>query len=228
MIASFANVGRAAALGAAALFIACFASAAPPMRVEPMLAAAAEPGVGANAEPQLPPTPTPVSPLVAPQTVIIQEVVPPANPPINEDEQQVIALLADLQRYASATAEELRRELAGALQAMNRTRTESNRVRVAVLLTLPAAGPPDDARAQVLLESVVGKSPINTPMRQLAAVLDAQIAERVRNVGEERKKTQQAQEKLDQLRAVERSLLLERSRNSGGAGGGGGGGGTGR
>jgi len=36
-----------------------------------------------------------------------------------------------------------------------------------------------------------------------------------------------AQEKLDALRAVERSLLLERSRNAGG-GGGGGGGGTGR
>ncbi|MEO8738428.1 MAG: hypothetical protein ABI537_01845 [Casimicrobiaceae bacterium] len=44
---------------------------------------------------------------------------------------------------------------------------------------------------------------------------------------EERRKTAAAQEKLDQLRAVERSLLLERSRNAGGAGGGGGGG-TGR
>jgi hypothetical protein len=49
----------------------------------------------------------------------------------------------------------------------------------------------------------------------------------VRNVAEERKRTALAQEKLDQLRAVERSLLLERSRNAGGAGGGGGGG-TGR
>ena len=64
-------------------------------------------------------------------------------------------------------------------------------------------------------------------VKQLAIVLYAQIAERVRNVGEERKRSALAQEKLDQLRAVERSLLLERSRNAGGAGGGGGGG-TGR
>ena len=53
------------------------------------------------------------------------------------------------------------------------------------------------------------------------------FVERVRNVAEERKRSALAQEKLDQLRAVERSLLLERSRNAGGAGGGGGGG-TGR
>jgi hypothetical protein len=96
------------------------------------------------------------------------------------------------------------------------------------LLTLPAAGTTDDARALALLDSVAGKSPINTPTRQLAVVLYAQINERLRDVGEEKKKTAQAQEKLDQLRAVERSLLLERNRNSGGAGGGGGGGGTGR
>jgi hypothetical protein len=207
------------------LFVACAAApVAPSPRVEPMQVAAAEGAAGANAEPESPPAPAPAPP----PSVIIQEVVPPTNPPVNEEEQQVIALLADLQRYASATPEELRRELAAATQAMNRTRTEGNRMRVAVLLTLPAAGASDDARALALLDSVVGKSPVNTPMRQLAAVLDAQIAERVRNVGEEKKKTQQAQEKLDQLRAVERSLLLERNRNSGGAGGGGGGGGTGR
>jgi hypothetical protein len=50
----------------------------------------------------------------------------------------------------------------------------------------------------------------------------------MRGMSEERKKSAAAQEKLDQLRAVERSLLLERNRNAGGAGGGGGGGGTGR
>jgi hypothetical protein len=163
-----------------------------------------------------------------PPVVIVQEVAPAPNPPVNEEEQQVIALLVDLQKYAGASAEELRRELAAANQAVSRSRTEVNRVRLAVLMTLPGAGPTDDARALALLESVIGKPPVNTPIRQLAAVLSAQIAERVRNVAEEKRKTQQAQEKLDQLRAVERSLLLERSRNSGGAGGGGGGGGTGR
>jgi hypothetical protein len=232
MIASLANARVAAGLVALTMFAACAAapvdlsrSVAP--RVEPMRLAAAEPAV--IPEPQREPAaaPVPTTPATAAPTVNVQEIAP-VNPPVNEEEQQVIALLVDLQRYATATAEELRRELAAAIQAVNRTRTEANRIRLAVLLTLPAAGATDDARALALLDSVAGKSPINTPTRQLAVVLYAQINERLRDVGEEKKKTAQAQEKLDQLRAVERSLLLERNRNSGGAGGGGGGGGTGR
>ena len=150
----------------------------------------------------------------------------PAPQPANEDEQQAIALLADLQRFASESAEELRRELSAAGQAVTRGRTEANRVRLAVLLTMPATGASDDARALALLDTVV-KGGGNSPVKQLAWVLYVQVSERVRNVAEERRKTAAAQEKLDQLRAVERSLLLERNRNAGGAGGGGGGG-TGR
>jgi len=170
--------------------------------------------------------------------VLAQATTPPAPPPqapvpanaepaASEDEQQAILLLTDLQRYAIETPEELRRELTAAGQAVTRARTEPNRVRLAVLLTMPGAGPTDDARALALLDSVVGKTGGASPVKQLAAILYLQIAERVRNVAEERRKTAAAQEKLDQLRAVERSLLLERSRNAGGAGGGGGGG-TGR
>ena len=158
---------------------------------------------------------------------------PPAEPspapaPVSEDEVQTMVLLGDLQRYTGESNDELRRELAAAMQALNRSRSEPNRIRAAILLTLPGAGPPDDARAVALLESVSGRSPGTSPMKQLAAVLLAQIAERMRGMSEERKKSAAAQEKLDQLRAVERSLLLERNRNAGGAGGGGGGGGTGR
>ncbi len=180
----------------------------------------------AQAQAQAPtPTPQPSVPAQAPGPVG-QEA--PAAPPANEDEQQTFAVLADLQRYAVSSADELRRELASVAQASNpRVRTDVNRIRLAVLLTMPGAGPPDDARALALLESVSGKAGGASPLKQLAVVLYAQIAERVRNVGEERKRSAAAQEKLDQLRAVERTLLLERSRNAGGAGGGGGGG-TGR
>jgi hypothetical protein len=174
-----------------------------------------------------PTTPVPQPVLPAPAAPVVAE-PPPSAAPVNEEEQQTIALLADLQRYTGESNEELRRELAAAVQALNRARTEPNRIRVAVLLTLPGAGPPDDARAIALLESVSGKTPGMSPIKQLAAVLLAQIAERMRGMSEERKKSAAAQEKLDQLRAVERSLLLERNRNAGGAGGGGGGGGTGR
>ena len=172
-------------------------------------------------------TPAPQPPATSPAPAAAAQ-EPPAAPPINEDEQQTMALLVDLQRYAIAPADELRRELAAVNQASNpRARSEANRIRLAVLLTIPNAGPPDDGRALALLESVAGKTGGASPLKQLALVLYAQIAERVRNVAEERKRSALAQEKLDQLRAVERTLLLERSRNAGGAGGGGGGG-TGR
>ena len=212
----------ACAGGIFAMVLACGMTVAP-ARAEPLrpirIAQTTEPKVA-------PSTPVPVPP--APAAPVVAEQPSPSAAPVNEEEQQAIALLADLQRYTGESNEELRRDLAAAVQALNRARTEPNRIRVAVLLTLPGAGPPDDARAIALLESVSGKTPGMSPIKQLAAVLLAQIAERMRGMSEERKKSAAAQEKLDQLRAVERSLLLERNRNAGGAGGGGGGGGTGR
>ncbi len=178
---------------------------------------------------ELPPvTPVPVPPVVIVQAPPQSPVPAPAPPPpVNEEEQQALALLVDLQRYTAESGDDLKRELATANVAMNRTRSDANRIRVAMLLTLPGAGPPDDPRALTLLEPLVGKTGNTSPLKQIATVLYAQIVERARSVREEQKKTAAAQEKLDALRAVERSLLLERSRNAGG-GGGGGGGGTGR
>jgi hypothetical protein len=204
------------------------ACAAPPPAPAPAPAAAA-PVV------QIKPEPLPVTPVPVPQVVIVQSPpqptppqlsLPPA-PPVNEEEQQALALLVDLQRYAVEAGEDLRRELAAANLALTRTRSDANRIRLAMLLTLPTAGPPDDARALSVLEPIVGRSGNASPMKQIAFLLYAQITERARSVREEQRKSAVAQEKLDALRAVERSLLLERSRNAGG-GGGGGGGGTGR
>jgi len=204
-----------------AMLLAC-ASTIAPLGAEPLrairIAQTAAPGAAPSPPVSQPVLPVPATPVG----------VEPSPAPVNEEEQQTIALLFDLQRYTGESNEELRRDLAAAMQALNRGRTEPNRIRAAILLTLPGAGPPDDARAIALLESVSGKTPGASPVKQLAAVLLAQIAERMRATGEERRKSAAAQEKLDQLRAVERSLLLERNRNAGGAGGGGGGGGTGR
>ncbi|HVR94905.1 MAG TPA: hypothetical protein VHI75_13830 [Casimicrobiaceae bacterium] len=214
--------GLACAGGIIAIVLACGMTVAP-ARAEPLRPIQ----IAQTTEPR-PSTSVPQPVLPAPAAPVVVEQPSPSAAPVNEEEQQTIALLADLQRYTGESNEELRRDLAAAVQALNRARTEPNRIRVAVLLTLPGAGPPDDARAIALLESVSGKTPGMSPIKQLAAVLLAQIAERMRGMSEERKKSAAAQEKLDQLRAVERSLLLERNRNAGGAGGGGGGGGTGR
>ena len=226
------DAARASAAVAIMIGISAWGAAAPdsppPLRVQSSRISA--PPIRVEAEPEQEwiaqaPAPQPPATTPAPSTTA-QEA--PAAPPVNEDEQQTLVLLADLQRYATAPTDELRRELASVNQASNpRVRTDVNRIRLAVLLTIPNAGPPDDGRALALLESVAGKTGGASPVKQLALVLYLQIAERVRNVAEERKRSAAAQEKLDQLRAVERSLLLERSRNAGGAGGGGGGG-TGR
>jgi len=227
----------------------------PPLRLAARLAALAL--IGCAAAPVVPPPtpanaetpppkadPLPVTPLPVPAIVIVQSPPPPPStppppsqvataqptlsPPVNEEDQQALALLGDLQRYASDPADDLRRELVGANAALARTRSDANRIRVAMLLTLPAAGPPDDARALTLLEPLVVRgNSASSPLKQIASVLYAQIVERTRSLREEQKRTAVAQEKLDALRAVERSLLLERSRNAGG-GAGGGGGGTGR
>ena len=222
------RVGRAGGMAGLVLLAACAAPAPTPAPAQVAPAAAAT----------VQPESLPVTPLPVPQVVIVQsppptpppQVPPPqpaAAPQVNEEEQQALALLVDLQRYAVEPGEDLRRELVAANAALTRTRSEANRIRVAMLLTLPSAGPPDDARALALLDPIVTRSGNASPLKQIAAVLYAQIIERARSVREEQRKTAAAQEKLDALRAVERSLLLERSRNAGG-GGAGGGGGTGR
>jgi hypothetical protein len=227
---------RRVAAGLAVVLALVGCAAAPPTPAPPAEAPQA------TAPPK--PDPLPVTPLPVPEIVIVQSPPPSpaspaqpppapatqpavAQPPVNEEEQQALALLADLQRYVSDPAEDLRRELAAANAALSRARTDANRIRVALLLTLPAAGPPDDVRALTLLEPLVARTGASSVLKQIAALLYAQIVERARSLREEQKRTAVAQEKLDALRAVERSLLLERSRNAGG-GSAGGGGGTGR
>jgi hypothetical protein len=195
----------------------------PPPAAQPVAAPPA-PAVQARIEP-IPVTPLPVPPIVIVQTPPEPQVVAPL---VNEEDQQALALLADLQRYSIENGDELKRELAAMNQAVVRTRSDASRIRLAVLLTMPVAGPTDDARALSLLDSVPSKPGAVSPLKQIAMILSAQITERTRTLREEQKKTAAAQEKLDALRAVERSLLLERSRNAGGGAGGGGGGGPGR
>lgn len=219
----------AGAVAGLALLSAC--AATPPAPTPDTAPVATPPTAPAVREPQ-PVTPVPVPPVVivqpAPQSPPLPAPpVPAPTPPVNEEEQQALALLVDLQRYSLESGDDLKRELVNANLAMSRTRSDASRIRLAVLLTLPTAGPPDDPRALSLLEPLVTRSGNSTPLKQIATVLYAQIVERARSVREEQKRTAAAQEKLDALRAVERSLLLERSRNAGG-GGGGGGGGTGR
>lgn len=145
---------------------------------------------------------------------------PPAAPePVKlpEDQEQSLSLLAEMTRAANGSAEDLRKDFLGAQVAFNKDKSSLNRLRYAWLSALmgPAAG--DDARLQGLLEPLVAKTggfTANHPLRSVADVLLAQIAERVRQLREEQKRGDALQQKLDALKAIEKQLLdRERRRN---------------
>ncbi len=171
------------------------------------------------------PTPPPSAPPVesTPPVVIVAPatpaVVPPAEP---TEDQQLLTLLADLQRFGTLSGDDLKRELASATQALSRQRNDVNRVRLAVLYTLLRTSP-DDQRAVQLFENVAKGTSSSAAVRQLAAVLHSQVIERQRAVRDEQQKADSAIQKLEALREMERSLLRDRVRSGGGGGAGAGG-----
>ena len=170
-------------------------------------------------------SPAPAAQAASPAAAVVIEPPPAAEP---TEDQQLLALLADLQRFGTLSNEELKRELNAASQALARQRSDVNRVRLAVLYTMVRASPQDDQRALQLFENVAKSAAPTSPVRQLAAVLQLQVTERQRAVRDEQQKADAAIQKLEALRAMERSLLRDRVRSGGGAGGGAGAGGSGR
>jgi hypothetical protein len=176
-------------------------------------------------------TPPPVPRLPLPDPPATVAALMPSRPPAPvaaapaepTEDQQMLALLADLQRYSALEPVDMRRELGAATTALGRQRSDANRVRLAVLYTLVRASPQDDQRALQLFENVAKSNPGPTPIKQLAAVLQAQVSERQKAVRDEQKKADEAIQKLEALRALERSLLRDRVRGGGDGGGGGGG-----
>lgn len=186
------------------------------------LAPAAGLGLALAACSTAPPPVEPVRDMAPPPIVIVQPVKPepPAATPapvlepqkVNEEAEEALALLADIQRLIFAGADEQKRELAAASQALNRQRSDAARLRLGLLLSLPANGS-DEARALSTLDPLVKQG--SGPTRMLATLLVAQLTERQRVVRDERRRSEDLQQKLDALKALERSLLgRERKPNS--------------
>ena len=163
--------------------------------------------------------PPPVEPVVQkptlpPPIIIVQpikpEPLPPVAPPapeppkVNEEAEEALSVLADLQKLVVASPDEQKREIAAATQALARQRSDSARLRLAMLQSLPAGGA-DEARAIATLDPVLKQG--NGPTRMVATVLVAQFTERQRAIREEKKRAEDLQQKLDALKALERSLL---------------------
>ena len=183
---------------------------------------------GCATAPEIPPLPeAPVPPPVTqtvyvPVYVEVEKPAPVVAPPpepikLPEDQEQSLALLIEMTRSTSASADELRKDFLASQTAFNKDKSSVNRLRYAWLSGLlgPAAG--DDARLQGLLEPLVAKTggfaPTH-PLRPVADVMLAQLAERTRQLKEEQKKADALQQKLDALKAIEKNLLdRERRRN---------------
>lgn len=144
--------------------------------------------------PAPPPAPAPAAPAPIPPSAEAEEA------------RQAAEILAGNQRVAALGPDEQRKELGAATQAFNRDRSNYSRVKLGLLYALPGAAIQDDARALSLLEPVAGGAGV---LRALAGVVHAQVAERAKA----QKRADQLKEQLDQLRAVERSII-ERGQQS--------------
>ncbi len=150
---------------------------------------------------------------------IAPQIAPPPPAPIKlpEDQDQTLALLLELTRATNGSVEEARKELAAAQSLYAKDRSLNNRIRVAMYSALAANNTSDDSRLQGLLEPLVAKVgglPQTHPIRPVAEMLLTQIAERNRQVREQTKKTDELQQKLDALKAIEKQLLdRDRRRN---------------
>jgi len=203
----------------------------PPLPEPPPAAPQPAPPPAPAPAPLTPPAVKPPATIPAPQPApgpapAPAPAVPPAAPApeLPSDEQVTAGLVSELARYGTLGSDELRREITGATQALGRSRTDANRVRLAMLYTL-ARTTQDDLRALQLLENVAKSNPGSPGVKQLAGVLQIQVIERLRAVREEQQKAETAIQKLEALRAMERGLLRDRLRSGGGGGAGGGSGG---
>jgi hypothetical protein len=169
----------------------CAACALPPVAVTPDAPPAP---VVVVPEPEPEPPPEPVSP--APPSV---PVAPPA-PPQPDESKQLAELVAAAHRFAAMSPEEQKRDYNSASQLFARERTMTNRLRLALILSTPASALQDDVRAVGLLEGLPAGG---GPLRQFAALLQAQVGDRVRAT----RRAEQLKEQLDALREVERSII---------------------
>ncbi|HVJ75633.1 MAG TPA: hypothetical protein VNB03_16550, partial [Casimicrobiaceae bacterium] len=189
----------------------------PPLQAPPLMPPLPAP-VTMSQAPQVPTSnPVPPQPQAngAPGANVVAAASPTALPPtavLPTEELAALALIADLQRYNALGADDIRRELSVATNALARERSDANRVRLAVLYTLARSAPQDDQRALQLLDNVARSGGSATPVKALAAVLHVQVSDRIRSVRDEQAKANEAVQKLEALRAMERSLLRDRVR----------------
>lgn len=103
------------------------------------------------------------------------------------------------------TGQELAREQEGARRALAKTRSDANRLRYALLLTLPGAAATEESRVQELLEPVTRSN--DAALRGLALIMMTSLQEQRRLENH----AQGLQQKLDALLTLERNMTRDGS-----------------
>lgn len=115
------------------------------------------------------------------------------------------SLLLYFQHIRTLSGADVSREHEAARQAYARARTDFNRVRLAMMLSLPGTAFNDDARALGLCDTVAKHE--GGRLQGLALLLGSHLQEQKRLTAS----AQELQQKLDALKSLERSMI-ERGR----------------
>lgn len=120
---------------------------------------------------------------------------------------EVAELLAYYERLTRMAPDAQRREYAAAQAAYEQQPGDAARLRLALLMALPRAAWRDDAR---LLSLLGGMKPVPagevSPRRELALLIEKIVGERQRQVREEQRKAEEAEQKVNALRSIDREM----------------------
>lgn len=137
-----------------------------------------------------------------------QVVLPPVEPSPRARSDDVERLLAYFEHIRKLSPGDFSREGDNARAAFNRSRSDFDRARYAMLLSVPNTPLTDDQRAFELLDPLV-KNPAST-LHGLALLVSAHVQERRRlesGMHNLQQNVQGLQQKLDALMSLERSLM---------------------
>lgn len=129
-----------------------------------------------------------------------------------------VEVLAYFQHIKTLPATALAAENAAAAQALSKQRSDSNRLKLALLLLLPNTAFKDEARAAALADEVLNNKAADTPHLKNLALLIAAVANEQKRQEErflqlaqkqkdDEKRADALQQKLDALKSIEKDLI---------------------
>lgn len=129
------------------------------------------------------------------------------TPWLSGEDREVIELLDYHEKLIGMAADAQRREYQAAQADFERHAGAAQRLRLALLLTLPRAPWRDDARALQLLDAIEAETADrSSPHHDLALLIQKLVGERQRQLRDEHRKVEDLQQKLDALRTIDREM----------------------